>query len=1425
LTRLQLTLVSLFVLAAALAWPNGATAASTLPAGFQETTVFSGLTNPTIFRFSSDGRVFVAEKSGIIKVFSSLSATTPTIVADLSAEVDNYWDRGLLGMALDPNFPTSPYLYVLYTYDAPIGGTAPTWNDACPTPPGPTTDGCVVSGRLSRLTLSGNVMVPGSEKVLIEGWCQQYPSHSIGDLQFGPDGALYVSGGDGASFNFADYGQGGGSLSGTPTPKNPCGDPPGGVGATLSPPTAEGGALRSQSLRRAAGEGVLLNGAILRVDPSTGAALPTNPLYSSSDPNAQRIVAYGFRNPFRFTLRPMTTDLWVGDVGWNDWEEIDRSPNPTSSVLNFGWPCYEGVNPQPGYQSAGLNLCTSLYSAGTATAPYYTYNHAAQVVPGETCATSSGSSITGVAFYTGGSYPSSYTNGLFFADYSRQCIWFMRTGINGLPDPTQISDFAMGSSSPVDLEIGPNGDLFYDDFTGGTIRRITYVGGNSAPTAVATASPTSGTAPLTVQFDGSGSYDPDVGDTITYSWDLNGDGVYGDSTAQKPTYTYSSPGTYMASLKVTDSHGASSTSAPITIVVSGSGTGTFGTTSPGALTDAATANYKEVSQYTAVAGNVTKVTGYVSGLASTSGSQPVRAVLYADSGGRPGALLGVSNEVLVPAGQPWGWVDFVFPQPVPVQAGPIWMGYIAGGPETMQMRYDSVSNNLAYNVNSGGYAAGASNPFGTPTIAYFHYSIYATYTTTSSNNPPTAVATASPTSGTAPLTVQFDGSGSYDPDVGDTITYSWDLNGDGVYGDSTAQKPTYTYSSPGTYMASLKVTDSHGASSTSAPITIVVSGSGTGTFGTTSPGALTDAATANYKEVSQYTAVAGNVTKVTGYVSGLASTSGSQPVRAVLYADSGGRPGALLGVSNEVLVPAGQPWGWVDFVFPQPVPVQAGPIWMGYIAGGPETMQMRYDSVSNNLAYNVNSGGYAAGASNPFGTPTIAYFHYSIYATYTTTTNTPPAPTIDTPPSTLTYSVGDTINFSGHATDAEDGTIPPSGLTWTLIIHHCPTPGNCHLHYVQTWTGVSSGSFQAPDHDYPSYLELQLTAVDSQGATASTSVFLQPNTVDLTFASNPAGAQITVGSQSGTAPYTRTVVVGSLQSISAADPQTIGSDVYLFSSWSDGGARTHNITAPATATTYTASYTKDTPPIAVATASPTSGNAPLTVQFNGSGSSDPDSGDTITYSWDLNGDGIYGDSTAQSPAYTYTTAGTYSVHLLVTDNHGASSPSSAITITVNAVTGTFGSTTIGSSIDALSANLKEVSQYTAVASNVTKLTGYISGLGKRTGSQVIRAVIYSDANGSPGALLGVSNEVSVKAGQAWRWVDFTFPAPVPVAAGRIWMGYLAGTTSGLTQVRYDLASSVERFNKNSYSAGPSNPFGTATTGNERYSLYATYRIG
>jgi hypothetical protein len=184
--------------------------------------------------------------------------------------------------------------------------------------------------------------------------------------------------------------------------------------------------------------------------------------------------------------------------------------------------------------------------------------------------------------------------------------------------------------------------------------------------------------------------------------------------------------------------------------------------------------------------------------------------------------------------------------------------------------------------------------------------------------------------------------------------------------------------------------------------------------------------------------------------------------------------------------------------------------------------------------------------------------------------NTPPTPLIAQPTGSTTWKVGDPIAFSGSATDAQDGTLPASALSWTLLIQHCPS--NCHTHTIQTWQGVASGSLNAPDHEYPSYLELRLTATDSGGLTRTTSVRLDPVTVVLSFASAPSGLQLNVNAVSSAAPFTRTVIVGSSNALSATTPQVVGSTTYTFSSWSDGGAQTHNIVAPALATTYTATY-------------------------------------------------------------------------------------------------------------------------------------------------------------------------------------------------------------------------------------------------------------
>jgi glucose/arabinose dehydrogenase len=514
-----------------------------MPEGFQEEAVITGRTDPTAVRFAANGQVFIAEKSGLIWVYDGVSDPTPALVADLRTQVHNFWDRGLLGLAVAPGYPDTPHLYVLYTHDVYPDGSGPRWDtavpgpstgDPCPTPPGANADGCVVFGQLSRIVINMETM-QGSEVPLIGAgspltetrwaWCQQYPSHSIGDLYFGEDGFLYASAGDGASFTFADWGQDG-------APRNPCDDPPAGdedlsngTGTVNIGDSAEGGALRSQDVITAA-DPTSFDGALLRIDVSTTPvqAPVSNPLVGNGIAGDDFIIAMGLRNPFRITGRPGTPEIWIADVGRDEWEEINRVVNPTGTVENFGWPCYEGGS--AGSAAAGSfdqqTICQTVYNnppAGIVTTPpFWAYRHDEQVVAGELCQ-SGGSSITGVAFNTGTAYPPAYANALFFADSSRQCIWTMFAGPSGEPNRNnRLALVSLAAGRIVDLQIGADGRLYYVDFDGGNIFRINYFGGNEPPVAAVTADVDSGPAPLTVTLDGSDSLDPEDGTALQYTW-------------------------------------------------------------------------------------------------------------------------------------------------------------------------------------------------------------------------------------------------------------------------------------------------------------------------------------------------------------------------------------------------------------------------------------------------------------------------------------------------------------------------------------------------------------------------------------------------------------------------------------------------------------------------------------------------------------------------------------------------------------------------------------------------------------------------------------------------------------------------------------------------------------------------------------------
>jgi glucose/arabinose dehydrogenase len=525
LPNLGRLLLSLTIVLTYLPSVRPAQAAITLPAGFQSELILSGLASPTTLAFAPDGRMFIGHKSGLVQVFQN-GALLPTPFINLSSEVGNYWDRGLLGIAIHPDFPQTPYVYLLYTYD----------------PPGTTADGS--GARVSRLLRveadanNSNVAstAPGSRVVLLgtnstlanigdpnsvtnynapSCWnsgtstyvtdclASDSPSHSIGTVMFGPDGALYVGNGDGAHFNSVDK-----------------------------------RALRALDVNS-------LNGKILRIDPLTGEGYANNPFYNG-DPNsnASKVFNLGWRNPFRFTLHPVTGELYGGDVGWSTWEEVN-----TGRGKNFGWPCYEGGSgvsvQQPGYAGNADTAarCNQLYQLGNSAvqAGVYAYDRT----------TGGGASVQAGAFYLGNVYPAQYQNALFIEDYNRDWIKYLTFDGNG---QATVNDFASDISTaggPVQLIAGPDTNLYYVVYNGTTseIRRIRYVaGGNTPPTAKILAYPTNGVVPLTVEFNSGASFDPD-GQALTYSWDF-GDG--NTSTTANPTHTYTVGGQYIVRLTVTD---------------------------------------------------------------------------------------------------------------------------------------------------------------------------------------------------------------------------------------------------------------------------------------------------------------------------------------------------------------------------------------------------------------------------------------------------------------------------------------------------------------------------------------------------------------------------------------------------------------------------------------------------------------------------------------------------------------------------------------------------------------------------------------------------------------------------------------------------------------------------------------------------------
>jgi glucose/arabinose dehydrogenase/chitodextrinase len=428
--------------------------------------------------WSSDGRMFIWQKNGRVLIYKN-GALNSTPFLDLVGRVNVYSDRGFLGLALDPDFQTNGYVYLSYVYeDGPD-----VWD------PGPKIS------RLTRVTAdpsNPDVALPGSEVILLDDVPADGGGHTLGSLLFAPDGTLFVSNGEGATAAFANA-----------------------------------QALGAQNIDS-------MRGKILRINRDGSAPAPPqaiNPFYDGTNSIRSKVWAYGLRNPFRFDRHPTLGNIYACDVGWNTYEEV----NQLVPGENYGWPCYEGPNPQPAYQTLFPEVCETL-TPFDVMPPLYSYNH------------TQGSAVVGCAFYSGSAYPPEFQNNFFFSDYSGG--WMRRLVLDSSGGIVQNEVFATSIGSPVATAVGPDGLLYYVDFVTGQIRRIVRNG----PVAAASATPRSGYSPLHVNFSSAGS----TGNSLTYSWDF-GDGS--SSTAPNPTHNYVSGQvqTYAAKLTVKDAANATST--------------------------------------------------------------------------------------------------------------------------------------------------------------------------------------------------------------------------------------------------------------------------------------------------------------------------------------------------------------------------------------------------------------------------------------------------------------------------------------------------------------------------------------------------------------------------------------------------------------------------------------------------------------------------------------------------------------------------------------------------------------------------------------------------------------------------------------------------------------------------------------------------
>jgi glucose/arabinose dehydrogenase len=458
------------------------------PVGFATESYATIDGTPTGIDFTPDGRVLVSTKDGQVRVLRADGTWAPAPALDLGATVCTAFERGLESVIADPQFATNNFIYIYYTW----AGT----DNSC-------TDNTRESHRVVRYTLNA-ANVASAPQIILQNIDSPAGNHNGGNLDFGADGKLYVSVGDGGN---------------TPA--------------------------RSRSLRN-------LNGKILRIN-ADGGIPADNPFYNEPGAVAcgntafasgseqggicREIFAYGLRNPFKFAFKQNSNTFYINDVGQSNWEEISVG----AAGADYGW------NVREGFCATGTDDNCGAPPAGM-TNPIYAYNHSA------------GCSINGGAFVNA-DWPAPYGNAYFFGDWCRQDIYRLVPPAGAGAYTRSV--FHIGASGGLlALRYDPKTKALYYTQGSGRVSRLRYTGPstNRAPVAVATGSPLSGPLPLNVTFGGGASSDPD-GDALTYGWTF-GDGSPA-SNAISPTNTYNTKGVFTATLIVTDAKGLAS--APVTL--------------------------------------------------------------------------------------------------------------------------------------------------------------------------------------------------------------------------------------------------------------------------------------------------------------------------------------------------------------------------------------------------------------------------------------------------------------------------------------------------------------------------------------------------------------------------------------------------------------------------------------------------------------------------------------------------------------------------------------------------------------------------------------------------------------------------------------------------------------------------------------------